>query len=173
MHQDLFAQAETLASLDLRRPKQVNLRRSVSAAYYAVFHFLVDESCRAQLGTQHQLAGYRDALSRAFSHTAMRAACNSYRSGSLKPTVLKSLPLVGGKYSIPAAIQNLAGTFAELQEKRHLADYDRSERFRRSDVQALIEQAVKHVEDFSQLPASADRTFFLCCLWAYKDLANR
>jgi hypothetical protein len=173
MHQDLFSQAETLANLDSRRPKQVNLRRAVSAAYYAVFHFLVDEACRAQLGAQHQQAGYRDALARAFSHTAMRAACNSYRSGSLKPAVTKSLPLVGGKYSFPVTIRNLAGTFAELQEKRHLADYDRAERFQRSDVRALIEQAVKHVADFAQLPTSTDRTFFLSCLWTYKELANR
>lgn len=173
MHSDLFLQAETLAKLDSRRPKQVNLRRAVSAAYYAVFHFLVDEACRAQLGAQHQQAGYRNALARAFGHTTMRAACSSFRSGTLKPVVTKSLPLTGGKYPILAPIQNLAGTFVELQEKRHLADYDRAERFRRSDVQALIEQAVKHVDDFARLPVSNERTFFLCCLWAYKELSNR
>ena len=37
MHEDLFSQAETLAKLDAKKPKQANLRRAVSSAYYAVF----------------------------------------------------------------------------------------------------------------------------------------
>lgn len=50
MHEDLFAQAEMLARVDTRKPKQVNLRRAVSAAYYGVFHYLVDEACRCVFG---------------------------------------------------------------------------------------------------------------------------
>jgi len=38
LHADLLDQAEQLAQLDPRRPKQANLRRSVSSAYYALFH---------------------------------------------------------------------------------------------------------------------------------------
>ena len=50
MHDELLEQARRLALLDRRRPKQANLRRAVSAAYYSLFHFLVDESCRGILG---------------------------------------------------------------------------------------------------------------------------
>lgn len=52
-HDDLLRQAERLAKLDPKRPRQANLRRAVSSAYYALFHFLVDQSCRAAIGTQH------------------------------------------------------------------------------------------------------------------------
>jgi hypothetical protein len=44
VHEDLLEQAVTLATLDVRKPKQANLRRAVSSVYYAVFHLLVDES---------------------------------------------------------------------------------------------------------------------------------
>lgn len=45
LYEDLFSQSEQLARLDPKKPKQANLRRAVSAAYYATFHFLVHEAC--------------------------------------------------------------------------------------------------------------------------------
>ena len=47
MYDDLLEQARILAKLDVKKPKQANLRRAVSSAYYAVFHFLVHEACCA------------------------------------------------------------------------------------------------------------------------------
>jgi hypothetical protein len=71
VHEDLFSQAQKLAKLDAKKPKQANLRRAVSSAYYAVFHYLVHEACCVQIGTQHGQAAYRHALGRAFSHSVM------------------------------------------------------------------------------------------------------
>ncbi len=123
--------AEHIAQLDPGRPKQANLRRAVSTAYYGVFHFLVDEICSAQIGTQNAQRPYRHALSRAFAHTVMKQACSGFGGGTLKDSVIKGLPRdQKGNYAVPKPIQNMAATFAELQEKRHLADYDLSERFK-------------------------------------------
>ena len=174
MHDDLFAQAEALARLDPRKPKQVNLRRAISSAYYAVFHYLIDESCRIQFGASHAQTPYRNVLARAFAHNVMKAACAGFSGGTLKTAVIKGLPRdPGGNYPIQDAIQEIAAAFAEMQEKRNLADYDRSERFKRSDVFMLIEDARKAVSKFTLLPMSDDKRFFLACLWAWKDLANR
>ena len=41
---DLLAQARFLVGKENRRPLQVSLRRSVSATYYALFHFMGEES---------------------------------------------------------------------------------------------------------------------------------
>ncbi|GAB4215496.1 MAG: hypothetical protein OHK0013_41130 [Sandaracinaceae bacterium] len=41
LHDDLLAQAARLARTDKNRPKQANLRRAASAAYYALFHLLI------------------------------------------------------------------------------------------------------------------------------------
>ena len=174
MHEDLFSQAETLAKLDAKKPKQANLRRAVSSAYYAVFHYLVHEACSVQIGTQHGQAPYRHALGRAFTHSVMKLACTSFAGGTLKDSVIKGLPRdAAGNYPIQKAIQDIASTFAELQEKRHLADYDRTERFKRSDVLTLIEEAKTFVATFSELAPSDDKKFFLACLWAWKELTNR
>src|SRR6266702_4597188 len=125
------------------------------------------EACCVQIGTQHSQAAYRHVLGRAFNHSVMKQACTSFRGGTLKDAVLKGLP---PGYAIDNAIQRLALAFTELQEKRHLADYDRTERFKRGDVLTLIEQAKNHVAKFSELPASDGKKFFLACLWAWKEL---
>ena len=156
--------------LDVKKPKQANLRRSISSAYYAVFHLLVDEACRFQIGTQHNQAPFRQVLGRAFAHGVMKEACKSFGGGTLKKGVAKGLP-VG--FTIPGEIKELASTFVELQEKRHLADYDLTERFKRSDVLTLINEVRNRVESYTKLPATNEKRFFLACLWAWKELANR
>ena len=50
LHADLLEQAEQLAQLDPRRPKQANLRRAVSSAYYALFHLLTSEASALYAG---------------------------------------------------------------------------------------------------------------------------
>ncbi len=170
MYDDLFSQARMLATFDPGKPKQANLRRAVSSAYYALFHFLVDQACRAQIGTQHSQAGYRHAIARAFSHAVMKQACTSFGGGTLKSTVLKGLPAT---FSVPPEIRTLAGYFVELQEKRHQADYDLSERFQRVDVMTQITMAESCVTHFALLPSSDEKRFFLACLWAWSGLVNR
>ncbi len=170
MTDDLFAQAVTLATLDKYRPKQANLRRAISAAYYAVFHCLVEEACVCQLGAQHSQTPLRNVLARAYSHSVMKAACKSFGGGALKNAAAKGLPT---SFMIPREIREVAAHFVELQEKRHLADYDRTEAFLRSDVLVLIEQARLRIRNFVNAPSSNEKRFFLACLWAWKDLANR
>jgi len=174
MYDDLIGLAKTIAELDSKKPRQANLRRAVSTAYYAVFHYLVDEACCAQIGTQNDQKEHRHALARAYVHTSMKDACKSFNGGALKGAIIKGLPRdANGNYPIPVEIRNIAGTFVELQEMRHQADYDLSERFRKAEVLKLIEQAKSHVEQFHKLAVSDTRKFFLACLWAYKELKNR
>ncbi len=174
MYDDLIGLAKATVELDPRKPRQAYLRRAISTAYYAVFHYLVDEVCCAQIGTQNSQKEHRHSLARAFVHTSMRDACTSFAGGKLKASVIKGLPRDStGNYLIPSEIKNIAAIFAELQEKRHLADYDLSERFTKTEVLTLIDEAMIHVENFRNLPTSDTRKFFLACLWAYKELKNR
>lgn len=174
MHQGLIEQARTLAQLDSGKPKQVNLRRAVSSLYYAFFHYLVDEACLALIGAQHAQRGYRHSLARAFVHATMKAACSSFAAANLPPTITKPLPRVAkGNYLVAKPIQRIASVFKELQEKRHVANYELSERFRRSEVQSLIGQVDSAIQNFARLPASDDRHFFLVCLLTWRELSNR
>lgn len=170
MHKDLLQQARTLAKIDTGKPKQANLRRAVSAAYYSLFHMLVNEACRGIIGTQHSQQGFRQALARAFVHGTMKNACNSFAGSQLPASVSKALPQ---PFVISKAIINISRTFKELQDKRHSADYDLSERFQRSEVLTLIRELSDHMDEFANLPASDERQFFLVCLLSWKELGNR
>jgi len=174
VHGDLLDQAKMLATLDKGKPRQANLRRAVSAAYYALFHYLVAQSCRAIIGTQHAQRGYRHALSRAFLHTTMKNACRSFSSCQLPAAVAKPLPgAVGGAVVVANEIKAIAATFCELQQKRVMADYDLAERFRRSEVLTLVKQVADEIGKFESASATDERQFFLACLLAWKELGNR
>jgi hypothetical protein len=125
-------------------------------------------------GSQHGSAPYCHALGRAFAHNVMKQACVSFAGGTLKDAVIKGLPRdAAGRYPIHASVRDLAREFAELQEKRNLADYDRNERFKRSEVLLLVEQAKEKTAQFAAVPMSDDKRFFLACLWAWRELSNR
>ncbi|MBI2827344.1 MAG: hypothetical protein HYX69_21940 [Planctomycetia bacterium] len=170
MHSDLLGQAALLADIDPKRPKQANLRRAVSTAYYALFHFFLDQAWRTFLGTQNDVRVYRDVLARAFDHGCMKDACSSFAGGTLPKSVSKGLP---SSFRVPHDLQDVAATFVEAQEKRHLADYDRSERFTRSDVKAFVQQIHSAMGRFEATPDVNLRRFFLACLLTWKTLARR
>jgi hypothetical protein len=83
---------------------------------------------------------------------------------------LKGLP---AGFAIPGEIRALAQAFVDLQDIRHLADYDLTERFRRADVLTVVAEVRRNVEEFRNLANSSEKCFFLACLWAWKELANR
>lgn len=69
---DLLDQASTLAGLDRMKPKQASLRRAISAAYYSVFHLLIDDGAR-RITTNATLQPY---VARSFQHTSVKDAAN-------------------------------------------------------------------------------------------------
>lgn len=170
MHEDLLAQAKLLATIDPRRPSQVNLRRAVSATYYAVFHCLTEGACRTIMGAKHDAAGYRNVLARSFTHKGINDACRSFSGGTLPDFVRQGLPSTA---TIPKEVQTIAKAFVRLQEQRHHADYDRAASFTRSEVLMLIEGTIGTLSNFENLESSLDKQFFLACLLAWPTLSKR
>lgn len=111
-HDDLLHQAFTLVHKEPRKPKQASLRRAVSSAYYALFHLLIHEAV-ANWRNEDQ----RASLSRVFDHAHMKAASNRVQDMRLYPVREESAAVV-------ADLRVVAKTFAQLQEQRHIADYD-------------------------------------------------
>lgn len=167
---DLLNQARRLAKLDPQRPKQANLRRAVSAAYYAVFHFLTDQACRSLIDTQQSNAPYRQVLARGFEHGNMKQACLAFGGGTLPKAVTRGLP---SDFIVPANIRNVAQTFLELQEWRHFADYDLTRNFTRAEVLTLVQESDQAIFKFQHEPDRVARKFFLGCLMVWKSLGNR
>jgi hypothetical protein len=110
--QHLLDQATRLATETAGRPRQADLRRAVSTAYYALFHLLT------QAGAACVSRRNRELVTRCFGHSDMKAISQRF-SGTTPPTPLQ--PFVA---SVPADLNFVAKAFVALQEARHIADYD-------------------------------------------------
>ena len=170
---DLLAQADVLLRLEKRRPKQASLRRAVSAAYYALFHFLIEESTIFVVGASGAAKPLRQLVGRGFSHTAMKSA--SAEMGKLTPfDLLKPFWPLYGVASSPQ-LQSVARNFVELQQERHRADYDLSRPFTRAEAEYLIGQARDALDNWNTLKIN-DRElarFYALCLLNWNNWKGR
>lgn len=163
---DLLEQAVTLASLDSRRPKQANLKRGVSAAYYALFHLLLDDATQLMISGKEQKP-LRDVLRRAFQHGDMRQVAEQFAAGKT-PEKLKAV-LVAPPSS---DLQFVSKTFIDLQQARHEADYAVFEPITRSDALTLIRRAEQAIHRWSQVRNTPEGKSFLVSLLVLRNIRN-
>lgn len=151
---DLLDQASTLASLDPMKPKQASLRRAISAAYYSIFHLLIDEAAR-RISTNTALQPY---IARSFEHKNLKDAANKIIAQSSPqppwPGQLLSAP-------IEPELARVCNAFVDLQSLRHQADYNVAKTFKRADVVFEVSRAKAAHQDWAQTRASDNATVFL------------
>jgi hypothetical protein len=156
MHGGLLRQAHLLAGVDSHKPSQANLRRSLSAAYYCLFHRLIADSAAHLVGGQRSRAALRHALSRSFVHSQMMNTCKLVISGK---------PLSATAGLVPSAeLQDVAQLFVELQERRHEADYDLGAVFTRSGVRTLLARLDRVLVTWDQIRKTDEAAWFLTAL---------
>jgi len=127
-HDELIEHAVFLAEFNLPgQPKQADLRRAVSAAYYALFHLLTTEAAQNWKHFRQ-----RDRFARMFDHGRMKT-CSSRVSS-------RPLPIDPAEIPVARSLKLVADSFVTLQSARHRADYDNSEVWSRTQVyEAIIE----------------------------------
>jgi hypothetical protein len=127
----LFEQADRLiAPPPHGPPRQVDLRRAISSAYYAVFHAVLAAVANKFIGSTTQSTSLYSLVYRSVDHGALRRLCVEATKPHLGPKYVPHTPPGG----FGAEIQAFAQGTLELQEKRHSADYDPSIRFNTSDA---------------------------------------
>ncbi len=131
-----------MANHDPRRPKQANLRRAVSTAYYAVFHSLARTVANLLIGTTNRSEAWHRAY-RALEHGTTKDVCRN------KKTMQK----------FPPAIREFAESFVALQDMRHKADYALDELFDKVETLAAIERAENSISCFEQVNDQDRRGF--------------
>lgn len=105
-----IASAKTLCSASGRgKPRQADLRRAVSAAYYAVFHELARTCADALVGKTKAKRADKAWVEvyRGLDHGAARKACDT------------SVNVV-----FPQGIKDFSDAFKQLRSARHAADHD-------------------------------------------------
>jgi hypothetical protein len=166
LYRQLLAQAEQLARLDHRRPQQANLRRSVSAPYYGLFHFLVEQASRQLLGGSGANRRERMVLSRASKHATMANACKAFGGNAMPKEIAVRL----GPMQSSSGVSLLAKVFVMAQEKRHLADYDGLAHFARYDCLYVIAEVRAAIDRWQAIRNTSEVRFFLACLVVWNDL---
>ena len=143
---DFIKTARDLAGASRQgRPRETNLRRAVSTTCYALFHCLA--SCCADAIAGGSPAS-RDPLAwnqayRALEHRNARKRCESQRLLA----------------RFPPDIRNFAQQFANLQIKRHRADYDPNSRFFKNEVVQDILEVENVIRRFTMTPLKDRRAF--------------
>ena len=132
--QDLIATSRVLTTPQppATVPLEDSLRRAVSTAYYAMFHALAASNADCLIGTPHD---------RISQHAWTRA----YR-GLEHRDAKRNLQQDQGMFSQP--VRSFASTLVELQDQRHIADYDPDRSFALSSVLNWIDRAEDAINDF-------------------------
>jgi uncharacterized protein (UPF0332 family) len=95
----------------------VDRRRAISSAYYALFHHLSEAAVRQIAPQVTQSTANR--IHRWLDHTEMKRICAEFSTTQLTSPLREMLGSVASK-----DMQELAISFIRLQEARHKADYD-------------------------------------------------
>ncbi|MGA3189916.1 MAG: hypothetical protein ABSF22_22655 [Bryobacteraceae bacterium] len=151
--EELLALAGHLATSHSPTFEQAAFRRSVSTAYYALFHLLVGEAAQRWNGSAEAQLG----LERAFKHNNMKEVSVAVSKGSWKTWSAE-------QKSVPRELLNVADAFIDLQEARHLADYDNTKIWTFTEADAPLTQARTAFENWRTVQTNPAPHEFLLAL---------
>jgi hypothetical protein len=140
-------------------PRQVDLRRAISDAYYGIFHATLAAAADQFVGASKRLTNRYVLVYRSISHGAIYELCSEVR----KPALPRSLTRHGPPGGFGHDLKGYAGGVLELQAKRLSADYDPLMRYQRSDAVAAVTAAQIALTHFKNA-AEAEREAFLALL---------
>ena len=120
-------------------PNQADLRRCVSTAYYALFHLLVSETV-----ANWSLDSSRDALARMFDHSPMKKASEKISNSKL-------FPFAGVDPVVVEKLRTVGASFGQLQEKRHIADYDNATHWTATEAFEQVIAAANAFRDWAAI----------------------
>lgn len=146
---DLIASARQraggVAPFPRGRPRQTDLQRAVSDAYYAMFHTLATCGANTLVGTGYTARREPEwrQIYRALEHGYARQQCSNQRALA----------------QFPSAIRRFGRHFAGSQQLRHLADYDPDTSLTRDEVLQLIDETEDIIQAFDRAPANRRRAF--------------
>ena len=136
-------------------PRQVDVRRAISAAYYAVFHATLAAAADQFVGVTKRTTSQYALVYRSVDHKTLRELCLEAKRTQLSDKYARHVSSDG----FGANIQAFASAVLELQEKRHAADYDPSIRVKTSDAIAAIGTARSALNRFLTTDAARREAF--------------
>jgi hypothetical protein len=142
----LFEQANKLITIQVGPPRQVDVRRAISAAYYATFHATITAAADQFIGVINRDTSRYGLVYRSVGHAWLRDLCKEVQKPTLSNKFRPHAPIGGFGSNVTA----FAAAVVELQEKRHSADYDVMIRMNKSDAVLAISTAKAALRRFSK-----------------------
>jgi uncharacterized protein (UPF0332 family) len=141
----LLLDAAHLIQRGATKPSQSSLRRAVSTAYYALFHCISEKGVNFLFGPSSPYSFVRKLSARSFTHQRLFDVCMQFQFdyAKMKPTYREAFHLIN-----PTEIKLYCGAVIDLQQNRHIADYDLSAVFNKNDTLTLLRQAEIGVKSF-------------------------
>jgi hypothetical protein len=133
----LIVTARRLARASPQKPRQSDLKRAISTAYYALFQAIAKDAADVLVG-----AG-KDRPGKAWNQTYRALQHGEAKNGCVQARNL----------GFPESIVVCADAFVVLQESRYSADYDPDHRVLRADALSAItlaEDAIKALKSASR-----------------------
>ena len=152
----LFEQADALIQLAAAGPpRQANLRRAISTAYYGLFHATLRAAADLFAGATNRNEGHYALIYRGIDHKSLRDLCEEVIKTTLPKKYIPYVPTNGFGPNIVA----YATAIVELQNKRIAADYDPLFRVTKSDAELLIRTGRAAVARFQKASNARRRAF--------------
>jgi hypothetical protein len=140
-------------------PRAVDLRRAISAAYYAVFHDVLAAAADEFVGPADRGTPRYTLVYRSIDHRVLSRLCAEVKKSKPSAQYQGYAPATG----FTREARSFAGYVVELQEKRHSADYDPAARFTTADGQFAITTARRAIGRLAALHRD-ERQIFLALL---------
>jgi uncharacterized protein (UPF0332 family) len=165
----LIDQAERLtATTSSGPPRQADLRRAISTAYYAVFHAVAKEAADQLVArTQRDTPRYQQVY-KSIEHKRLRNVCEDLAKSTPPTKYARYLPASG----LGSELVAVATAVSELQESRNLADYDSLFRAKTSDVALAIEKARNAVARLSSADREQKRIFISLIVFPLRGMGS-
>jgi len=154
----LLAQADQLATPPaIGAPRQADLKRAVSATYYALFHAIVTDVADQVAGIGQRATPQYALVYRSVTHRRLSELCENIVKQKL-PDKYKPFQPQGG---FGPDLLAVAKAFTDLQEKRHSADYDPLYRVTASDAKLTLQAGRTAFNHWRNVPRARRRLFIL------------
>jgi hypothetical protein len=149
-----------IASSSPGPPRQVDLRRAISSAYYSVFHAVVTAAADQFVGVSKRSTALYGLVYRSVDHGWLRTLCTELK----KPVLASGFQPYVSATEFGNDIVALPSLILLLQQKRHRADYDPVIRVPRSEAVlavSLARTALTHLRSATAVNREAFATLLL------------
>ena len=162
--EELLRHASQLLQGEGRPVSDADIRRAVSAAYYALLHLLVEAA--TDLLCPEQPVGLRSRFRRAFDHSDMKAVCKQFEAGKKSNISPEMRPLFTER--IEPELLNIARAFRELQTRRHQADYVLDSPISAEEAELSVTTAAHTLLDWQAVRVTNNAKAFLTALLLHR-----